>query len=91
MISSLQISLSLRIATSAHWPRSPNGGTAPYSRFSIQAALRHLEDLAGFVVASQEAGGDSEVAFGHLGHGVNGWWLCYRLNRDALAVYRHLG
>jgi len=53
--------------------------------------LRHLEDLAGFVVASQEAGGDSEVAFGHLGHGVNGWWLCYRLNRDALAVYRHLG
>lgn len=50
----------------------------------------NLEDRDGFVDAAHHPGGEREVAFGHVGHGVSSWWLCYRLQLDALAVYVRL-
>jgi hypothetical protein len=50
----------------------------------------NLEDRDGFVEAAHQAGGEREVAFGHVGHGVSSWWLCYLLKLDALAVYVRL-
>ena len=49
-----------------------------------------LEDRDGFLDAARAPGGDSAVAFGHAGHGVSSWWLCYRLQLDAIAVYVRL-
>jgi hypothetical protein len=50
----------------------------------------NLEDRDGFVDAARQAGGERVVAFGHVGHGVSSWWLCYLLKLDALAVYVRL-
>jgi hypothetical protein len=50
-----------------------------------------LEDRDGFLAAARTPGGENEVAFGHVGHGVSSWWLCYRLKLDALAVFVRLG
>src|SRR5262245_8932600 len=46
-----------------------------------------LTDLPGFLQGAEQPGGEPEVAFGHVGHGVSSWWLCYRLKLDALAVF----
>jgi hypothetical protein len=46
-----------------------------------------LIDYAGFLAAAHTQGGAAAVAFGHVGHGVNSWWLCYRLTLDAIGVY----
>ena len=50
----------------------------------------NLEDRDGFVDAARQPGGERVVAFGHVGHGVSSWWLCYLLKLDALAVYVRL-
>jgi hypothetical protein len=50
----------------------------------------NLEDREGLIEAARQPGGEDEVAFGHIGHGVSSWWLCYRLKLDALAVYVRL-
>lgn len=50
----------------------------------------NLEDREGLIDAARQPGGEDEVAFGHVGHGVSSWWLCYRLKLDALAVYVRL-
>lgn len=50
----------------------------------------NLEDRDGFVQAAHQPGGESEVAFGHVGHGVSSWWLCYRLKLDAVAIFVRL-
>jgi hypothetical protein len=50
----------------------------------------NLTDLPGFLDDARKPGGASEVAFGHTGHGVNSWWLCYRVKLDALAVFIRL-
>lgn len=44
-------------------------------------------DVDGFLEAARQSGGEAEVAFGHAGHGVSSWWLCYRLKLDAVAVF----
>ncbi len=49
-----------------------------------------LEDRDGFVDTARQPGGPVEIAFGHTGHGVNSWWLCCRLQTDALAVFVRL-
>jgi hypothetical protein len=46
-----------------------------------------LMDLAGFVEAANKPEAEPEVAFGHVGHGVASWFLCYRLIIDPLAVF----
>ncbi len=50
----------------------------------------NLEDREGFLDVARGPGGAAEVAFGHVGHGVTSWWLCYRLHLDAVAVYVRL-
>ena len=44
-------------------------------------------DLVGFVQAARQPEAEPEVAFGHVGHGVASWFLCYRLIIDPLAVF----
>jgi len=50
----------------------------------------NLEDREGLIEVARQPGGEDEIAFGHIGHGVSSWWLCYRLKLDALAVYVRL-
>jgi hypothetical protein len=50
-----------------------------------------LTDVSGFWDAARQPGGESAVAFGHLGHGVSSWWLCYRLQLADLAVFIRQG
>ena len=50
----------------------------------------NLEDRESFLDAAHKPGGQAEIAFGHVGHGVSSWWLCYLLRTDALAVYLRL-
>ncbi|MFO0901551.1 MAG: hypothetical protein U0939_01045 [Pirellulales bacterium] len=47
----------------------------------------NLQDLHGFLEESRAPGGPAEVAFGHVGHGVSSYCLCYRLKLNALAVF----
>jgi hypothetical protein len=44
-------------------------------------------DLAGFLEAARQPEAEPEVAFGHVGHGIASWFLCYRLIIDPLAVF----
>ena len=46
-----------------------------------------LTDRAEFEAAAQNPATLQQVAFGHVGHGVSSWWLCYRLIRPSLAVF----
>jgi hypothetical protein len=50
----------------------------------------NLENRDEFLAQAAVPGGDREIGFGHVGHGVSSWWLCYRLKIDALAVYVRL-
>ncbi len=50
----------------------------------------NLEDRDGFLDTARIPGGAAEIAFGHVGHGVTSWWLCYRLQLDAVAIYVRL-
>jgi hypothetical protein len=44
-------------------------------------------DRANFVALAGDAAAVPEVGFGHVGHGIASWWLCYRLIRGPLAVF----
>jgi hypothetical protein len=44
-------------------------------------------DRAGFLAAARSAGSEAEVGFGHFGHGIASWYLCYRLILEPLAVF----
>jgi hypothetical protein len=46
-----------------------------------------LTDRAGFLAAAASPTTPASVAFGHAGHGVASWFLCYRLIRGPLAVF----
>jgi len=46
-----------------------------------------LTDRAGFLAAARDGAAPAEVGFGHVGHGVASWWLCYRLILAPLAVF----
>jgi hypothetical protein len=49
-----------------------------------------LTDHAGFLAAARDPATPAQICFGHVGHGVTSWWLCYLLIRGPLAVYlRH--
>ena len=46
-----------------------------------------LTDRAGFLAEAAKPKAGPSVAFGHTGHGVASWYLCYRLIRGPLAVF----
>jgi len=46
-----------------------------------------VTDRAGFLAAAASPTVPASVAFGHVGHGVASWFLCYRLIRGPLAVF----
>jgi hypothetical protein len=46
-----------------------------------------LTDRIAFEADAQNPATPAQVAFGHVGHGVASWWLCYRLIRPSLAVF----
>ncbi len=50
----------------------------------------NLENVDAFLEAARQPGGEPVVAFGHVGHGVSSWWLCYFLLRDSIAIYVRL-
>ncbi len=50
----------------------------------------NLENVDGFLEAARKPDGEPVVAFGHVGHGVSSWWLCYLLLRDSIAIYVRL-
>lgn len=62
-----------------------------FSEWTWGSEPLNLEDLNGFLEDVRQPGGDAEVAFGHVGHGVSSYWLCYRLKLDALAVFVRQG
>ena len=61
-----------------------------YGDFFYGSEKLDLFDRQGFHDSAMAAGGDRQIAFGHVGHGVNSWFLCYRLQLDSLAVYTRL-
>jgi len=46
-----------------------------------------LTDRAGFLAEAAKPKAGPSVAFGHTGHGIASWYLCYRLIRGPLAVF----
>jgi len=49
-----------------------------------------LSDRSGFLAAARDPATPAQIGFGHVGHGITSWWVCYRLFRGPLAVYlRH--
>jgi hypothetical protein len=46
-----------------------------------------LTDRAGFFAEAAAPNAPASVAFGHTGHGVASWYLCYRLLRGPLGVF----
>ncbi len=50
-----------------------------------------LTDRAGFLADARAPQALAQVGFGHVGHGVNSWFLCYRLIEGPLAVFVRLG
>jgi hypothetical protein len=54
------------------------------------SAALDLDDRADFIEAARQPGGAPGIAFGHIGHGASSWWLCYRLQLDAVAVFVRL-
>ena len=49
-----------------------------------------LTDRDGFLAAARDLATPAQIGFGHVGHGITCWWLCYWLIRGPLAVYlRH--
>lgn len=47
-------------------------------------------DRSALAVEAADSAVQDYVAFGHVGHGVNSWWICCRLVVGPLAVYvRH--
>jgi hypothetical protein len=49
-----------------------------------------LENDQDFLVRANDPAAEPMVGFGHVGHGVNSWWLCYQLILPSLAVYVRL-
>jgi hypothetical protein len=47
-------------------------------------------DRAAFLAQAERPESPPQIAFGHFGHGMASWWLCYRLILDALAVFVRL-
>jgi hypothetical protein len=49
-----------------------------------------LNDRDGFLAAARDPATPPQIGFGHVGHGITSWWLCYRLILDPLGVFlRH--
>jgi hypothetical protein len=46
-----------------------------------------LTDRADFLAAAADPATPPQLGFGHMGHGVSSWWLCYRLIRGPLALF----
>jgi hypothetical protein len=46
-----------------------------------------LTDHGGFLAAARDLATPAQIGFGHIGHGITSWWLCYRLIYDSLAVF----
>ncbi|MCM2369894.1 hypothetical protein [Aporhodopirellula aestuarii] len=46
-----------------------------------------LDNVTAFLESAMQPGGESGLAFGITGHGINSLWLCYRLKLKTLAVY----
>jgi hypothetical protein len=60
------------------------------SEWQYASAPVELTDRAGFLAAAGDVAASAEVGFGHVGHGIASWWLCYRLIRGPLAVFLRL-
>jgi len=49
-----------------------------------------LENKGDFLARARDPATEAEIGFGHAGHGVQSWFLCYRLVIPALAAFvRH--
>jgi hypothetical protein len=57
------------------------------AEWQYASAPVELTDRANFVALAGDAAAAPEVGFGHVGHGIASWWLCYRLIRGPLAVF----
>jgi len=68
-------------------PRELVDRLAEQAEWLFATDARDLTDRAGFVAAARDASMPDQVSFGHIGHGVSSWWLCYRLMLAALAVF----
>ena len=68
-------------------PRELADSLSEQADWEYSSAPADLSDRAGFLADAAKPGADLAVAFGHTGHGVASWYLCYRLIRGPLAVY----
>ena len=60
------------------------------AEWQFSTDLVELTDRTGFMAAVRDPATPAQIGFGHVGHGITSWWLCYRLIRDSLAVFlRH--
>lgn len=46
-----------------------------------------LDDAQGFLERARDPAAGPEIAFGNIGHGMQSWWLCYRVITPAVAVF----
>jgi hypothetical protein len=71
-------------------PPVPNGlagALHEYAEWEFGTEFADLTNQAGFLAAARDPATPSQVGFGHVGHGIASWWLCYRLIADSCAVY----
>jgi hypothetical protein len=72
-------------------PRELAGGLTELDEWQFASAPVELTDRADFLVRARGADAPAEVGFGHVGHGITSWWLCYRLIHGPLAVFVRIG
>jgi len=57
------------------------------AEWQFGSAPADLTDRAAFLAEAARPDAGTSVAFGHAGHGLASWFLCYRLIRGPLAVF----
>lgn len=57
------------------------------AEWQFSTDLVELTDREGFLATARDPATPTQIGFGHVGHGITSWWLCYRLIRDSIAVF----
>jgi hypothetical protein len=68
-------------------PRELAGRLREYAEWEYGTEFADLTDQNGFLIAARDPETPTQVGFGHVGHGITSWWLCYRLIGESCAVY----
>jgi hypothetical protein len=70
-------------------PRELVDRTAEQSEWQFGTDSAELTDRAGFLQDARDPQAEAALGFGHVGHGIASWFLCYRLILGPLAVFVH--